>query len=186
MTKAERNYSQIEKEALSIIYGVQKFRYYLLGRSFILRTDHRPLFTIFDATKLSTPTRTSCRLARWGLQLSLYKYNIEYCRSSNQGNADALSRLPVGSDQVFDKARQQEVEAEQVVASIESQITQKGPIVFDQLQKYTKKNSILQEVVSYIKEGWPMKLTDARLKTYASCKHQLSVNNGCLLKHGSR
>ena len=30
-----------------------------------------------------------------------------------------------------------------------------------------------------------MKLTDARLKTYASCKHQLSVNNGCLLKHGN-
>ena len=80
--------------------------------------------------------------------------------------------------------RQQEVEAEQFVASIGNQIIQKGPIVFDQLQKYTKKDSILQEVVSYIKEGWPMKLTDARLKTYSSCKHQLSVNNGCLLKHG--
>ena len=78
---------------------------------------------------------------------------MEYCRSSNQGNADALSRLPVGSDQVFYQARQQEVEAEQVVASIENQIIQKGPIVFDQLQKYTKKDSILQDVVSYIKEG---------------------------------
>ena len=107
LTKAERNYSKIEKEALSIIYGVQKFRYYLLGRSFTLRTDHRPLVTIFDAINLSTPTRTSGRLDRSGLQLSQYKYNIEYCRSSNHGNADALSRLPVGSDQVFDQAGQQ-------------------------------------------------------------------------------
>ena len=78
LTKAEVNYSQIEKQALSIINGIQKFPHYLLGRHFTLRTDHRPLVTIFNATRISVPTRTSSRLTRWALQLSQIKYDLEY------------------------------------------------------------------------------------------------------------
>ena len=48
LTTAQLRYSQIQKEAFDIIYGLHKFHQYLYGRRFILVTDHKPLLGLFD------------------------------------------------------------------------------------------------------------------------------------------
>ena len=48
LNSAERNYSQIEKEGLSVIFGCEKFINYLLCIEFVLKNDHRPLVSLFS------------------------------------------------------------------------------------------------------------------------------------------
>ena len=40
---AERNYTTTEKELLSIVFAVGKFRTYILGNQTVFRTDHKAL-----------------------------------------------------------------------------------------------------------------------------------------------
>ena len=101
LSPTQRKYSQIQKEALAIIFALSKFHQFLYGRKFILVTDHKPLLNLFSPTQ-PTPALAANRLARWSLTLSQYDYTIEYRKSSAHGNADALSRLPAGPDTAFD------------------------------------------------------------------------------------
>ena len=73
LTNAEKKYSQSEKESLAIVFGVTKFRQYLLGRQFTLKTDHKPLITLCGAYKL-IPQMALSIIKRWTLLLNAYDY----------------------------------------------------------------------------------------------------------------
>ena len=86
LSKAERNYSTIEKECLAIVWGVQKFRQYLYGRTFVVQTDHRPLQYLQEAKT------TNSRLMRWALQLQPFSIRVENIPGKDNIPADFLSR----------------------------------------------------------------------------------------------
>ncbi len=55
LSKAERNYSQLEKEGLSCIFGIKRFYSYLFGHSFELITEHKPLLGLLGEQKPISP-----------------------------------------------------------------------------------------------------------------------------------
>ena len=87
LSSSERNYSVIQRECLAIVYALKQFRHYLLGRSFIIMTDHAPLQWL-SAQKMDG------MLARWSLAMQEYTFTIQYRNGKENGNADSLSRQP--------------------------------------------------------------------------------------------
>nr|XP_039266275.1 uncharacterized protein K02A2.6-like [Styela clava] len=151
LTSAEKNYSQIEKEALAIVYGVRKFHVYLYGRNFKLLTDHQPL-TMLLSPKRGIPVLTATRLQRWAIKLSAYKYEICYRNTKNNGNADALSRLPMKTDQSEIRDCWEE---EATIMNINQVHTL--PITPAKLRHATENDPKLSRVLLYTINGWPAK-----------------------------
>ena len=94
LSKQERGYSQLDKEALAVIFAGKKFHQFLLGRHFIIYTDHKPLLGLLNPGK-STPLTASGRMQRWAWTLLTYEYELIYRPGRENGNADTLSRLPL-------------------------------------------------------------------------------------------
>lgn len=93
LNSAERNYSTIEKELLSILNSVKHFRPYLFGQRFIIETDHQPLVWLY---KLKEP---NSRLIRWKLKLEEFDFEIQYKKGKENVVADALSRVEINNNE---------------------------------------------------------------------------------------
>src|SRR5260221_11829079 len=85
----ETRYSTIDREALAIVWSVNKFRYYLYGQHFILDTDHQPLLY------LQRSQNENPRLTRWSLALQSYHFSLRSIRGMDNQIADCMSRLPM-------------------------------------------------------------------------------------------
>ena len=90
LSKAERNYSQLEREGLACIFGTKKFNSYLFGHHFELITDHKPLLALLNEHRSTSP-QASARIKRWSLFLSGYEYTLMFRKTQAHANADALT-----------------------------------------------------------------------------------------------
>ena len=98
LTSAEQKYSNIEREALAVVFAMTRLRQFLLGRKFTLRTDHKPLQYIFNPSN-QIPKVVSARLARWAITLMAYDYDVQYTPGQDIGHADTMSRLRFKDDE---------------------------------------------------------------------------------------
>ena len=88
LTDTEQRYASTKSELLGIVWAFRHFRCYLLGRPFLVRTDHRAL------EHLSRFKDPPAIIARWLEFLSEFDYVMQYRAGRSHANADGLSRLP--------------------------------------------------------------------------------------------
>ena len=172
LTSSERNYAQLEKEALSLVYGVKKFHQYLYGRQFTLVTDHKPLTAILGSKK-GVPSLAAARLQRWALLLSAYSYEIQFKPTQAHGNADGLSRLPLTVTQPTDPIPD-------TASMFNIGQVQSLPVTFQQIQDETTCDPVLKKVSTYVAKGWPTEVTDD-LKPYKARQNEIGMENKCLM-----
>ncbi|XP_055615012.1 uncharacterized protein K02A2.6-like [Toxorhynchites rutilus septentrionalis] len=154
LTPAESRYSQIEKEALGLVYAVTKFHRMIYGRQFVLQTDHKPLPAIFGS-KRGIPPYTANRLQRWAFTMLLYDFRIDYVSTDHFGHADILSRLinsHVKPDEDYIIAS---LEVESVNCNIVCHSIDYLPISYKTITDDTCEDQTLQKVMEFVQMGWP-------------------------------
>lgn len=178
LTPAQRKYSQIEKEALALVFAVRKFHKFLFGRRFQLLTDHKPLLAIFGSKK-GIPVYSANRLMRWATILLGYNFELKHVSTSKFGQADALSRLmqdfPTENEDV-------------VIASVELDVNygfdntiRQLPVTDEDVRTETSRDPILRRVRKFVKESkWPDGC-DKEMKPFRNRASRLSVVQDCIL-----
>jgi len=90
LTSGEQHYGAYKKELLGAVYALTHFRYYLLGRKFVVRTDHKALEWL-----LKTRSKENLSLIyRWQDVVTSYDFDIEYVPATRMKHVDGLSRKP--------------------------------------------------------------------------------------------
>ena len=88
LTSAERNWAQIEKETLAVVFGLERFDQYAYGRRIVIENDHKPLASILKKPLSQAPKRLQALI----LRLHRYDVDFHYIEGSKLFIADALSR----------------------------------------------------------------------------------------------
>ena len=169
LDNAEQNYSQIERESLAVVFGVTKYRQYLLGRQFKLLTDHKRFITLLGE-HMPVPLLAAARIKRWALLLAAYDYTIEFIRGKDNVFADFLSRKPI-------KYKQSAAEqvAENVMFIEEDQFLNASLVAME-----TMRDPVLGKVLQFTQQGWPNNLEPV-FQPYYSKRLELSHEDGILL-----
>ena len=74
----EHAYSTVEKECLAIVLAIKHFKAYLMGKQFIIQTDHRALQWLHKFKEKNT------RLTHWSLLLQPYNFTVEHQKKATQ------------------------------------------------------------------------------------------------------
>lgn len=166
LNRTEQKYAQTEKEALALVYAVERFHFYIFGREFELVTDHKALETIF-----SPKAKPCARIERWVLRLQSYRYKVIY-KPGKTNIADPLSRLVVYQDKTISANK-----SEQYVDWVAAQAEPKA-IKLNEISSESLKDQGIQMVKGALNDqNWV-----GLAKPFKNFETELCFNNEILLR----
>lgn len=166
LSKTEKKYSTLDKEALAVVWATERFQMYLKGLEFTILTDHKPLVGIFNET--STPNK---RQEGWVLRMQEYRYRIKHV-PGEINIADPLSRLSeVLAEKTFDKS------SEDVLCSI-VEVNRPAAVSMTDIIQSSKEDPDVQGIRKALQDD----MWEDKLKKYAPFKSELVFAKEVLLR----
>ena len=180
MTNTECRYAQVEKEALATTWACEKFASYILGKKFLIETDHKPLVPLLGNKSLhSLPPR----ILHFWLRLARFEYEIFHIPGKSLVMADTLSRSPIqstGSD-----AHNLQEDAEYLMETCINNLPASSQRVAE-FREAQAADTICSAIITYCQNKWPKKQNvPLQIKPYWQARGQLTVHDNLLL-YGQR
>ena len=165
-------YSNIEREMLGIVFGLERFHQCVYGWHVEVHTDHKPLESIYTKHLFAVAPR----LARMLLRIQQYDVSIKYVPGSYLKLADALSRVnPCNTEPI----RGLDLSVHEVHMHLNA-----SPTRIVEIRKETSKDSTLHALREIISLGWPENRAHCpmHLIPFWNFRDELSVEDGLILK----
>ena len=181
MSGVEQRYAQIEKEVLATTWACERHSNFLIGKTFHIETDHKPLVSLLGQKTLD---ELPPKIQRFRMRLMRFRYSISHVPGKDLITADTLSLAPVvESQQPEDKSFQDECQAYVNAVTSALPVTDTRLLEIKQAQADDATCQNIQELYMH---GWP---NEAKLgseeKLYLQVAADLTIRRGLLLK-GSR
>ena len=172
LTEVESRYSNIEREMLGILYGLEKFHHYVFGRPVRVQTNHKPLVAILAKSLAVAPPR----LARMMLRIQRYNVSLEYVPGKQVPLADALSRINPKPEHTIPGL-------DLTVHKVQSFLNASASRL-EEIREETAKDPQLSLLRDFIASGWPKNRTDcpSHLHGYWNYRDELGVEDGVITK----
>ena len=173
MTETEKHYSQIEKEALALVWACEKFSDYILGKAIMMETDHKPLVPLLSKTTLSN---LPPRILRFRLRLARFQYEVKHVPGKLLYTADTLSRAPVKGD--VETVGCQEL---CLIHSLDV-LLPASQNALDKYRQAQQEDPICCKLMEFTQDGWPSKhQIKGYLKRYWQERNQFTMVEDLLL-----
>lgn len=170
---AEKSYATIEKEALAIVWAVDKFRSFVWGTQFEINTDHKPLVELFTNKGLD---KVSARIRRWVHRMQEFNVVVKYIPGVRNYAADCLSRLTNAQEE--NKYESEENQQEMIC------MLQDSAIAKEEWLEGMNEDVKLQFIIRNINNRHvPLnKIKEADVQGLWSVRDELSVQGGYLFR----
>ena len=172
---AEERYSNIERELLGVVFGLERMHNMIFGAPVEVQTDQQPLVSIFKKPICDT----SPRLQRLLLRAQKYDVKVNYIKGKDNRVADALSRVCPLTPKPTD------VKPENIIPL--HLLTEKIPAnksCLEEVKAETQKDAALQQLAVYVHHGWPQQKSDCdpRVSPYWSSRDNITLEDGILFR----
>ena len=173
LSSAQANYSNLERECLAVVFGIQRFHHFLFGKEFEVVTDCKPLEMIFRKPLHSAPPR----LQRIMIKVQGYNFNVSYKPGSDNIIPDTLSRLPNPSSREV-------IELDNHVDVIDIDMFNFSYDKQAHIRTEIQRDTGLKNLIQIIYEGWPSNIKDLPydVRPYWNYRDELGVANGIIYK----
>ncbi|XP_045898998.1 uncharacterized protein LOC123966985, partial [Micropterus dolomieu] len=151
LSSTEQRYAQIEKEVLASTRACERFAEFLIGKSFHIETDHKPLIPLLGSKSLD---EFPPRIQRLRMRLMRFAYIISHVAGKDIAAADVLSRASVSNAAEGLQEEEINLSVDSVMASLPA--TEKR---LREIQRHQDDDATLQQLKKFCVEGWPDKFS---------------------------
>ena len=175
LTGAEKNYQNLERECLVMIWGMEKFHYFFYGKQFTLETDQKPLMSIYRKNMVEISPRIQRLIMR---SFPYQPFDVQYRKGKEIPLADILSRVtptPLEEDGI-----QLPIVAVNLIMS-NIPVSSTG---IELIHEETPKDPTLTLLRHHTHMRWPVdcRMLPQELHTFWNYREDLSMENGLITK----